>query len=114
MVKSKTKHRCNSDLHTMVGFNWLYIIVSQNFTTSANRPALATVYMKILFAASEKFIAPSLLNHTNLLLLFATPSDKISNLLIFMIVSTLIAVELEDKNEETINQLYQYSGCLEK
>ena len=27
--------------------------------------------------------------------------DKVSNLLIFMIVSGLIAVELEDKNEET-------------
>ena len=27
--------------------------------------------------------------------------DKVSNLLIFMIVSRLIAVELEDKNEET-------------
>ena len=71
--------------------------------------------MKILFASSEEFIATSLLNQTSLytrLLPFATPSDKVSNLLIFMIVSRLIAVELEDKNEETINQLYQYSGCL--
>ena len=70
--------------------------------------------MKILFATSEEFIATSLLNHTgtSLLLPFATPSDKVSNLLIFMIVSRLIAVELEDKNPETINQLYQYSGCL--
>ena len=68
-------------------------------------------YMKILFATSEEFIAPSLLNHTSLLLPFATPSDKVSNLLIFMMVSRLTAVELEDKNEETINQLYQYSGC---
>ena len=70
-------------------------------------------YMKILFATSEEFIAPSLLNHTgtSLPLPFATPSDKVSNLLIFMIVSRLIAVELEDKNEETIKQLYQYSGC---
>ena len=40
MIKGKTKHRCNSDLHTMVGFNWFYRIVSQNFTRSANRPAL--------------------------------------------------------------------------
>ena len=71
-------------------------------------------YMKILFATSEEFIASSLLNHTatSLLLPFATPSDKVSNLLIFMIVSRLIAVELEDQNEKTINQLYQYSGCL--
>ena len=68
--------------------------------------------MKILFATSEEFITTSLLNHTNLLLPFATPSDKVSNLLIFMIVSRLIAEELEDKNEETINQLYHYSGCL--
>ena len=68
--------------------------------------------MKILFASNEEFIATSLLNHASLLLPFATPSDKVSNLLIFMIVSRLIAVELENKNEETINQLYQYSGCL--
>ena len=40
-------------------------------------------YMKILFATSEEFIAPSLSNHTGLLLPFATPSDKVSNL-IFM------------------------------
>ena len=58
-------------------------------------------YMKILFATSEEFIAPSLLNHTSLLLPFATPSDKVSNLLICMIVSRLIALEVEDKNEET-------------
>ena len=32
-------------------------------------------YMKILFATSEKFIAPSILNHTSLLLPFATSSD---------------------------------------
>ena len=70
------------------------------------------VYTKILFPTSEEFIATSLLNHTSLLLPFATQSDKVSNLLIFMIVSKLIAVELEDKNEETINQLYQYTGCL--
>ena len=71
-------------------------------------------YMQILFAASEEFIATSLLNHTDtsLPLPFATPSNKVSNLLIFMIESRLIAVELEDKNEETINQLNQYSGCL--
>ena len=42
-------------------------------------------YMKILFATSEEFIAPSLLNHTSLLLPFATPNDKVSNLLIFTI-----------------------------
>ena len=47
-------------------------------------------YMKILLATSEEFIATSLLNHTNLLLPFATPSDKVSNLLICMIVSRLI------------------------
>ena len=53
-----------------------------------------------------------LLNHTSLLglLPFATPSDKVFNSLIFMIVSRLIAVELKAKNEETIDQLYQYSG----
>ena len=72
---------------------------------------IAYQYMKILFATSEEFIATSLWNHTSLLLPFATPSDKVSNLLIYMIVSRLIALELEDKNEETINQLYQYSGC---
>ena len=69
-------------------------------------------YMKIFLATSEEFIAPSFLNHTSLLLPFATPSDKASNSHVFMIVSRLIAVELEDKNEETINQLYQYSGCV--
>ena len=60
-------------------------------------------YMKILFATSKEFIAPSLLNHTrpSLLLPFATPSDKVSNLLICMIVSKLIVLEVEDKNEET-------------
>ena len=57
--------------------------------------------MKILFATSEEFIALSLLNHTHLLLPFATPSDEVSNLLVCMIVSRLIALELEDKNEET-------------
>ena len=62
-------------------------------------------YMKVLFATSEEFIALSRLNHTSLLLPFTSPNDKVSNLLIFMIVSRLIAVELEDKNEETINQL---------
>ena len=58
-------------------------------------------YMKILFATNKEFIAPSILNDTSLLLPFATPSDKVSNLLIFMILSRLIAAELEDKNEET-------------
>ena len=57
-------------------------------------------YKKILFATSEEFIATSLLNHTSLLLPSATPSDKVSNLLIFMIVSRLIAVELEDKKKK--------------
>ena len=69
-------------------------------------------YMKILFATSEEFIALRFWNHTSLLLPFATPSDKVSNLLIFMIVLRLIADELENKNEGIINQLYQYSGCL--
>ena len=32
-------------------------------------------YMKILFATSEEFIAPSILNRTSLLVPFATPSD---------------------------------------
>ena len=32
--------------------------------------------MKILFAASEEFIAPSILNQSSLLLPFATPSDS--------------------------------------
>ena len=68
-------------------------------------------YMKILFATSEEFIHSSKsLESYYLLLPFATPSDKVSNIIIFMIVSRLIAVEPEDKNEETINQLYQYSG----
>ena len=70
-------------------------------------------YMKILLAASEEFIAPSLLN-SSLLLLFATPSDKVPNLLICIIISRLIALELEDKNEETNLSIvaYQYSSCL--
>ena len=72
-------------------------------------------HMKILVATKEEFIAPSLLNHTRprpttVLLPFATPSHKVFNSHIFMIVSRLIAIELVDKNEETINQLYQYSG----
>ena len=60
-------------------------------------------HMKILFATSKKFIAPSLLNHTSLLLHLShqVTQDKVSNLLIFMIVSRLIAVELENKNEKT-------------
>ena len=58
-------------------------------------------YMKILFATSEEFIAPSLSNHISLLLPFATPSDKVSNLLICRIVSRLIALDVEDKNKET-------------
>ena len=57
--------------------------------------------MKILFATSEEFIAPSILNYTSLLLPYQVTQDKVSNLLIFVIVSRLIAVELEDKNEET-------------
>ena len=40
MIKNKTKHRCNSGLHTVVGFYWFHRIVPQNFTRSANRPAL--------------------------------------------------------------------------
>ena len=59
-------------------------------------------YIKILFATSEEFIAPSFLNYTSLLLPFATLSDiKASNLLICMIISRLIALELEDKNGKT-------------
>ena len=53
-------------------------------------------YMKILSATSEEFIAPSLLNHNSPILPFATPSDKVSNLLIFIMVFKLIALELED------------------
>ena len=45
MIKSKTKHRRNSDLRAVVGFNWFYIIVSQNFTRSANRPALVYIIL---------------------------------------------------------------------
>ena len=48
MIKSKTKHRCDSDLHAMVGFNWFYIIVSQNFTRSANRPALLFILVPLV------------------------------------------------------------------
>ena len=48
MIKSKTKHRCNSDLHTMVGFNWFYIIVPQNFTRSANRLALLFILVPLV------------------------------------------------------------------
>ena len=73
-------------------------------------------YMKILFATIEEFMhsSKSLESycHTSLLFPFATPRNKVSNLLIFMIESRLIAVELEDKIEETINQPCQYSGCL--
>ena len=39
-MKSKTKDRCNADLHTVVVFSRFYRIVSRNFTKSANRPAL--------------------------------------------------------------------------
>ena len=48
MIKSKTKHRCNSDLHTMVGFNWFNIIVPQNFTRLANRPALLFILVTLV------------------------------------------------------------------
>ena len=50
------------------------------------------------------YIAPSLLNHTSLLLPFATSRDKVSNLLtgIFMIASRLIAAEREDKMKEQL------------
>ena len=48
MIKSKTKHRCNADLHTMVGFNWFYRIVSQNFTISANWPALLFILVPLV------------------------------------------------------------------
>ena len=44
MIKSKTDLHTvvgfNSDLHTVVGFNWFHRIITQNFTRSANRPAL--------------------------------------------------------------------------
>ena len=48
MIKSKTKHCCNSDLHTLVGFNWFYKIVSQNFTVSANQPALLFILVPLV------------------------------------------------------------------
>ena len=48
MIKSKTKHRCNLDLHTMARFNWFYIIVSQNFTESASRPALLFILVSLV------------------------------------------------------------------
>ena len=48
MIKSKTKHRCNSELHTMVGLNWFYRIVSQNFTRSANWPALLFILVPLV------------------------------------------------------------------
>ena len=48
MIKSKTTHRCNSDLHIVVGFNWFYRIVSQNFTGSANRPALLFILVPVV------------------------------------------------------------------
>ena len=48
MIKNKTKHRCNSDLHTMVGFNWFYRIVSQKFTRSANRLALLFIFVPLV------------------------------------------------------------------
>ena len=70
-----------------------------------------TAYMKILFATSEEFIAPSLLNHISLLLPFATSSDKVSNLLIFLIVSRPKSGELKNNNEETINELYQMADA---
>ena len=70
-----------------------------------------TVYMKILFATSEEFIAPSLLNHISLLLPFATSSDMVSNLLIFFIVSRPKSGELKNNNEETINELYQMADA---
>ena len=48
MIKGNTKHRCNLDLHTVVGFNGFYIIVSQNFTRSVNRPALLFILVPVV------------------------------------------------------------------
>ena len=48
MIKSKTKHRYYSDLHTEVRFNWFYRIVSRNFTRSANRPALLFIFVPLV------------------------------------------------------------------
>ena len=56
MIKSKTKHRCYSDLHTMVGFNWFNIIVPQNFTRSANRPALLFILVPLVETEPAKNI----------------------------------------------------------
>ena len=48
MIKSKTKHRCNADLHTVVRFSRFYKIVSRNFTRSANWPALLFILAPLL------------------------------------------------------------------
>ena len=47
-MKSKTKHRCNADLHTVVEFSQYYRIVSRNFTTSANQPALLFILIPLV------------------------------------------------------------------
>ena len=57
MIKSKTKHLCNSDLHTMVGFNWFYRIVSQNFTRSANQPASLFILVPLVETEPAENIA---------------------------------------------------------
>ena len=46
--KSKTKHRCNADLHTVVGFSQFYRIVSRNFTRSVNWPALLFILVPLV------------------------------------------------------------------
>ena len=56
MIKSKIKHRSISDLHTMVGFNWFYRIVSQNFTRLANRPALLFILEPLVETEPPKTI----------------------------------------------------------
>ena len=70
MIKSKTKHRCNSDLHTMVEFNWFYIIVSQSFTRSANRPALLFILVPLVEAEPAE----------NITLVMEPPEKKTINL----------------------------------
>ena len=40
IIKSKTMHRCNADLHTVVRFSRFFRIFSRTFTRIANWPAL--------------------------------------------------------------------------
>ena len=67
MIKSKTKHRCDSDLHTMGELNWFYMIVPQNFTRAANRPALLFILVPLVETETAE----------NIILVMEPPEKKI-------------------------------------